>query len=601
MVAQDFQYQINKYSKKIEANPDDFDSYLKRGNVYRSCSEYNLAVEDYSTVINLNRGIEEAYYCRALCFEQLEKIFDAQMDYEVAITINPSRASSYFNLAKIHDDHDTYDKAVVFYSDYICLEPGDAYSYYRRAMAYDELGGYEEALSDLVKMVELDSGNELANAKIEEIKSYITDTIQSHANKYPCPVCDSIHSWEQNDKGFEIISVCPEFHSKLPGIIKLQYEQQEEDDDVLDLTEDEEMTAADSKLLSDYISWRIDDMEEKGVEYDDEFNPIGDYDEEELLEVDYRSFLQSGKLICPGCLDEKPKVLFYPRKYDEGVYVCAACMINIIKGNRLFELANQEEDLELSIKYYDEAINIDPRRSNLFSTYLGRAWVYKELKEYKKAIADYTQIINAKPYPLTEIIKNAHRSDKISAYKGRAQSYLAIKEYQNVVDDLSHIIDIDIDEARNYIRDGLLYCGIEKNQERYKKASQEGDYITAFRLQSWSYSESCYLRGFSYRMLKHHMKAIDDYSRYIEFNSTEPMGYFNRGLCYGSIKDYENSISDFTQAIQLKPDNPECFYYRGLSYKFLNQKDNAISDMEKAINLNPDYIQAIKEKDELLK
>ena len=58
-------------------------------------------------------------------------------------------------------------------------------------------------------------------------------------------------------------------------------EEEEEDDVALDLTEDTEMTDAENKLLSDYISWRINDMEEKDIEYDEEFNPTEDYDEEE--------------------------------------------------------------------------------------------------------------------------------------------------------------------------------------------------------------------------------------------------------------------------------------------------------------------------------
>ena len=54
-----------------------------------------------------------------------------------------------------------------------------------------------------------------------------------------------------------------------------------------------------------------------------------------------------------------------------------------------------------------------------------------------------------------------------------------------------------------------------------------------------------YYQGFYY-------SAIDEYTKIIEVNSNNHVGYYNRGLSYFYLKEYEKAFEDFKTADDLK-------------------------------------------------
>ena len=80
-------------------------------------------------------------------------------------------------------------------------------------------------------------------------------------------------------------------------------------------------------------------------------------------------------------------------------------------------------------------------------------------------------------------------------------------------------------------------------------------------------------------------KAIEAYSKAIEYDPQFAEAYNNRGAAYGKLKNYQSAILDFTKAIQINSQYAMAFKNRGMAYNKIGQKENACSDWSKAAAL----------------
>ena len=84
-------------------------------------------------------------------------------------------------------------------------------------------------------------------------------------------------------------------------------------------------------------------------------------------------------------------------------------------------------------------------------------------------------------------------------------------------------------------------------------------------------------------------KAIEDFSRAIEFDSANEGYWFNRAYVkYFNLGDFEGAISDLTKAIDLDSENASFYHVRGLAFYYREAYSKSIDDISKAIELNPD-------------
>lgn len=66
-------------------------------------------------------------------------------------------------------------------------------------------------------------------------------------------------------------------------------------------------------------------------------------------------------------------------------------------------------------------------------------------------------------------------------------------------------------------------------------------------------------------------RAIEDYTRALEFNDNFADAYHNRGYAYYQKSEFDHAIEDYNQAIQLKKDN--VLYYKNRSMSLLHLKE----------------------------
>ena len=87
-------------------------------------------------------------------------------------------------------------------------------------------------------------------------------------------------------------------------------------------------------------------------------------------------------------------------------------------------------------------------------------------------------------------------------------------------------------------------------------------------------------------------KAIKDYKRAIECNSTSVFSYNNLGISYSKIGKHELALKVFDAAIKLRPNFAQAFYNRADTWSKSGNLQNSIKDYTSFISLNPNHAQA---------
>ena len=49
------------------------------------------------------------------------------------------------------------------------------------------------------------------------------------------------------------------------------------------------------------------------------------------------------------------------------------------------------------------------------------------------------------------------------------------------------------------------------------------------------------------------MKSIDDYSKVLQLNSQDSVGYIGRAMAYSALGEYKKAIPDYDMALKLSP------------------------------------------------
>jgi tetratricopeptide (TPR) repeat protein len=78
-------------------------------------------------------------------------------------------------------------------------------------------------------------------------------------------------------------------------------------------------------------------------------------------------------------------------------------------------------------------------------------------------------------------------------------------------------------------------------------------------------------------------RAIEDYTRAVELDSTLLPAYNNRGIAYTAILEYEEAAADFDRVIELDPNYVRGYHNRSVLYGIEGNYDAAIALLEQAI------------------
>lgn len=210
----------------------------------------------------------------------------------------------------------------------------------------------------------------------------------------------------------------------------------------------------------------------------------------------------------------------------------------------------KEGKLPEALVKLDAAIKARP---DYTTAYLERAGVLFQLKQYDKAIVDYSQVIKLKP-----LAPQAYFN------RGLCLISLAKPDTKLAVADFSKVIELN------------------------PKASPTQDLVI----------ESFEKRGYCNILMAEWQPAISDCTEVLKRSPKRSETLLNRAFAYESMSppDVEKAIADYSLAIPLVtgPAKVDIFLSRASLYLTLKQYEPAISDLSEGLSVNPKNAEALQ-------
>jgi tetratricopeptide (TPR) repeat protein len=253
------------------------------------------------------------------------------------------------------------------------------------------------------------------------------------------------------------------------------------------------------------------------------------------------------------------------RDYKE----CIRVYTEAIEVNRDKKLKNQDNGFLKSLSIISAKItdsmlvDLNPYDED---NYFQRGCCHQKLREYHKAISDYSRAIKL--------------SDNIEEYyEYRVECYMKIDDYNSAIFDYHRLIELNPNYKIWYLKRAECYEKLDdfhNSLEDYKK-------LIEFNPKDISYYISI---AKNYQKLGFYHKVSDAYSQAIKLDTDSKELYYLRAKSLFKEKKYEESISDLDRLIKLDS-NPKYYYLKAESLRYLNPySDSMVENYKKAIELN---------------
>jgi len=252
----------------------------------------------------------------------------------------------------------------------------------------------------------------------------------------------------------------------------------------------------------------------------------------------------------------------------------------------------EKEDFKHSLYYLNKVIKLNPKYAK---AYIHRAYIKEQNFNIKASISDLTRAII--------LNKNAE------IFLKRGKLFLSLKEYKKAIRDFSSAIKLKPKYAQAYLNRGWTYNILMKKKEAkhdfnkaaeldylFIKLNNENNADKNYSIDKTRKNVYCYYlkkddsyfydkaeREFFY---KDYIGCIYFLNYFLNSNPKYFNGYHLRGLAKLELKKYKEAILDFDYAIKLNPIKATYYTNRGLAnYLDKNFKD-AYLDWKKAEELN---------------
>jgi tetratricopeptide (TPR) repeat protein len=116
------------------------------------------------------------------------------------------------------------------------------------------------------------------------------------------------------------------------------------------------------------------------------------------------------------------------------------------------DLSKSKEWFAKAIVEFSESIRLNPNDPKFTDAYFGRGLTYKTVKDYNKAIENYTSVIKITP-------------NDADAYFSRGRCYFAMNLNKEAIDDFSESIRLNPKFGEAYMRRAVAYGKLENSIE----------------------------------------------------------------------------------------------------------------------------------------
>lgn len=185
------------------------------------------------------------------------------------------------------------------------------------------------------------------------------------------------------------------------------------------------------------------------------------------------------------------------------------------------EAFEKKKNLEAAREDYEKAVQFGPDNGNAWDG-LGR--IHGLLGEYDKSVKALTKSIEM-------------NGTSAITYMNRGISYRFLKDYPKAIDDYTKALSLSRDDADRFnITKNLAFTLIQA--EQYTKAIDYYNFLITLQPDN----DDFYLnRGVCHHRLKHYPEAIGDFTRTIELNAKQSVAYFDLAIVYADQKDFSKA------------------------------------------------------------
>lgn len=191
--------------------------------------------------------------------------------------------------------------------------------------------------------------------------------------------------------------------------------------------------------------------------------------------------------------------------------------------------------------------------------------------DFASAIASYSKALGHAPN------SGAAYMNRGAAYASSGQPDLALADFEKALSLSESFAEKNVAEL--YYNIGNAYQGkrdFVKSIEFFTKAIELAPGVSKYYLN----------RGNSHKLMGKLELAMLDYDESIN-RSPNSLAFYNRASIALSKREYAKAIEDYTRAIELNSSFSEAFSNRGLTYLRSGSTDLAIEDFSKAIAIKP--------------
>ena len=587
---------IQNFNIAIVAKPNDFEAYFLRGIAKYSLSDYSGAIDDFTRTLEVHPLYVRAYHYRGIANDRLSNYADAMADYKRAISldpfseelhiasgstlmhlndyknavaefdtaliINPENANAYisrgiakrylddldgalsdmnsavyndfFNIeaivrrGMIELERENYEAAMTDFNAALRMDKDNPLIYFNRAVAYLNLGDTTAALNDYEKVNRLDQRNALtyfnraiiysirgdydvALALYNKVVEINPRNIYGYFNRGI--LFYRMKDWDNAEADFtKCIELFPDFIDAWINRAVVKFER----NDIVGAEQDQWH----AKQIMAFVNEDKANVDSLYAHYSKmDYNKIINF------ESDFVNGNRQSSLIQFSDINIRPRGSFIVNITNEEKYYIDATLSQLSQSNNLNgKLAYVVNDIfDEKHKSYINDILIDNVDNQNLKTFLNGMYNF-EVFNYQRGDTYFTELLD-------DPVLGVYAGINLSALQNaKAELVVIDKNYENSI----------------YIT--------KKANESFTQTQEKPDY----------------------------QQSLVTISNVLSKNKRNPYVWYNLGNIHLQMQEYAKAVDDYTKAIQYERNLAEAYYNRALTLIYLNNKSQAIKDLSKA-------------------
>ncbi|MBR4836994.1 MAG: tetratricopeptide repeat protein [Bacteroidales bacterium] len=140
---------IQNFNIAIIAKPNDFEAYFLRGIAKYSLGDFSGAVDDFTRTLEIHPLYVRAYHYRGVANDRLSNYADAMADYKKAISLDPFSEELHLASGSTLMHLNDYKNAVAEFDTALIINPENANAFISRGIAKRYLDDLDGSLEDM--------------------------------------------------------------------------------------------------------------------------------------------------------------------------------------------------------------------------------------------------------------------------------------------------------------------------------------------------------------------------------------------------------------------------------------------------------------------